>query len=177
MSILQSSRQVVKGVATVKNASHNPLEFFLDSIIQIIVKAIMPVPFASELVIYFKGPILAMLLGGILFFISLLFIIITMLFTPFSAKSSLANILGVPAGQNMQQVIQALNGYNEEGFSDADMPNKDPFGGNGIENMTITVTYHEVESFDFNGQGITETEQGIDIIPNSQYYARIRHTN
>lgn len=59
----------------------------------------------------------------------------------------------------------------ESGFSDTNTPNKDPFGGSGTENMTITVNYHEVESFEFAGQGITETEQGIDIIPSGNYDA------
>jgi ABC-type multidrug transport system fused ATPase/permease subunit len=171
MNALQITRQALKGASTTKTVVTNPFGFALDNLIRIIVQALIPVPFASELVIYFKGPILAMIAGTILFFLTLLFIIITTLYSPFSTINSLANIVtGGITGQNLQQVIKSLNGYTEEGFSDTDIPNKNPFGGEGMDNTTITVNYHEIESFAFYGSQITETEQGIDIIPSAMYY-------
>src|SRR5258708_8279817 len=165
MNIANIPRVALRGLSTTQTITNNPLNFVLDNLIRLIVKVLIPVPLAPELIIYFKGPILALFAGCILFFITLIFIIYTMLFAPTSSASTISNLL--PLGQN----IQGLNGYIESGFSDTNIPTKDPFGGSGTDNMTITVNYHEVESFEFAGQGITETEQGIDIIPSGTYNA------
>lgn len=168
MTLPQFTRVATKGISATQSITQNPFTLIIDSIIRLLVKAIIPVPLASELIIYFKGPLLALLGGIILFFITVVFIIFSMLFTSPSQASTLSGLFQTtPNTQN----IQALNGYVEPGFSDTNTPTKDPFGGTGTENMTITVNYQEVESFEFAGQGITETEQGIDIIPSGTYNA------
>src|ERR1700690_870583 len=116
MSVLQLTRQAIKGVSTTDSIARNPLNFALDTIIRFIVKVLIPVPVAQELIIYFKGPILALLCGVILFFITLLFLITTILFTPLSILSPLVNVLA--QGQNLQTILKELDGYNEEGFTD-----------------------------------------------------------
>jgi len=168
MSIANLTRQTIRGIASTQSFSQNPLNFIVDNLVSLVIKILIPIPFASELIIYFKGPILAFFAGSIIFFITLIFIIYSMLFTPISQASSLSNLLHT--GQLLPQDLQALNGYIETGFNDTNIPTKDPFGGLGTENMIITVNYHEVESFVFAGTGITETEQGIDIIPSGAYY-------
>ena len=165
MTIAKVTRQALKGIAATQTIAHNPFNLVIDNVIRLVVKVFIPIPLASELIIYFKGPILALLAGSILFFLTVIFIIFSMIVTPSSSASTSQTI--PLAGQN----IQGLNGYLEQGFSDTNTPTKNPFGGSGTDNMTITVNYHEVESFTFAGQGITETEQGIDIIPSEHYYA------
>jgi hypothetical protein len=169
MNIANIPRVALRGLSTTQEITQNPFNFVIDNVIRLIVKVLLPVPLASELIIYFKGPILALFAGVIIFFITLIFIIYSMVFTPLSQASTLSNLL--QAGQPLTQNIQELNGYIDQGFSDTNTPAKDPFGGSGTDNMTITVNYHEVESFEFDGSGITETEQGIDIIPSGTYYA------
>lgn len=165
MNISSIPRVALRGLSTTQNFANNPFNFVLDNLIRLIVNVLIPIPLASELIIYFKGPILAFFAGSIIFFITLIFIIYSMIFTPSTKAATLQNIL--LSGQN----LQSLNGYLESGFSDTSTPTKDPFSGSGTNYMTITVNYHEVESFEFAGQGVTETEQGIDIIPSGTYYA------
>src|SRR5690348_6164734 len=129
MNIINLTRQAVRGLSTTQTITRNPFNFIIDNLIRLVVKALIPIPLASELVIYFKGPIMAMFAGSILFFITLIFMIYSMLFAPATSASTLSNLL--QNGQITAQSIQALNGYIEPGFSDTNIPTKDPFAGTG----------------------------------------------
>ena len=82
MSVLHFTQKASRGLSTAKTLTTDPFGFAIDTLIRVIVRAFIPVPFASELAIYFKGPILALLAGGVLLFITVIFIIITTLYAP-----------------------------------------------------------------------------------------------
>lgn len=168
-SILQKTKVVFQRAATAQAIQHNPFGFALDTIIRLFVRFIIPVPFASELVIYFKGPILAFLAGGAILLISLLFMIIAALFTPASAINSVVSSFtgAVPIGQNLQVIIQALDGYIEEGFTDTNIPTKNPFGGKGERYSIRTAGFHSQGYF----QNFGLMHEGQDIVPSQAYYA------
>jgi len=92
MNTIQVTKQALKGISTTQQLTRNPLDFALDTLVRFIVRMLIPIPVASELIVYFKVPILALLFGTILFFITVL-IIMTLLFTPLSSVSSFSNLL------------------------------------------------------------------------------------
>jgi len=91
MNVINLTRQAVRGISTTQTITRNPFDFVVDNLIKLVVKALIPIPFTSELVIYFKGPILAMFAGSIFFFITLIFIIYSMQFAPSTSASTLSN--------------------------------------------------------------------------------------
>ena len=169
MNVIHLSRQAIKGVSTTQKIVENPLEVILDTVVRFIVKAIIPIPLASELIVYFKGPVLALLCGIILFFITLLFLIATTLFSPLSTSALASDILGgLPQGQNLQVILKELNGYIEAGFSDTDTPSKDPFGGTGESFSIRTAGFHDPSYTEEFG----EVHEGQDLVPSPEYYAQ-----
>ena len=64
MNIANIPRVALRGLSTTQAITNNPLNFVLDNLIRLIVKVLIPVPLASELIIYFKGPILAFFAGS-----------------------------------------------------------------------------------------------------------------
>jgi peptidase M23-like protein len=170
MNISNIPRVALRGLATTQAITLNPFNFVLDNLIRLIVKLFIPIPLASEFIIYFKGPILALLFGSILFIITLLILIVTTFFSPLSTTSALANdIFGaLPQGQNLQSILKALDGYIEAGFSDTDTPTKDPFGGTGESFSIRTAGFHDPSYTEEFGQ----VHEGQDLIPSPQYYAQ-----
>jgi hypothetical protein len=168
MKLALFTKHAVKGIATTYTLRQNPFTLLVDTLTKVLITALIPIPLTPEILIYFRGPLVALFLGGILFSITLLYIMYATLFAKSPTLLFLTNILY--SKRPVAQPIQALLDYNDPGFSDTDIPDKDPFGGSGVQNQTITVNYHEIESFTFAGVKMTEAEQGIDIIPSALYY-------
>lgn len=165
---LPNTKLVYQGLTSVQGLQQNPFNFAVDNIIRLVVRYLIPVPFASELVIYFKGPILVLLAGGALLFITIIFIIITIIFTPASTINSIVhNFTGtIPIGENLQVIIQALEGYIEAGFIDTQLPIKDPFGGIGESYSIRTAGFHDPGYYLHYGL----IHNGQDIVPSQAYY-------
>lgn len=152
-----------------KKAVKNPFDFLVDTAITWIVRYLVPVPFAGELAVYFKGPLLAMC--GMVLVIGIVVIVtsIGLIFAPVSVLQSLTGSLtstltGTGAGTIP---IDALKGYLEPGFSDTDIPTIDPFGRNGQIMSILTAGFHDQDYY--NNFGIVH--EGIDLVPSQSYYA------
>lgn len=169
MSVIQQTRLAFQGTLAASSITKNPLGFALDTLIRLIVRFVIPVPFASELVIYFKGPILALLAGSAILFLSILFVIITTLFLPASTINSFVRPFTgtLPVGQDLQVIIQALEGYIEAGFTDTNTPSKNPFGGTGESYSIRTAGFHSQGYFQHFGL----IHEGQDIVPSQTYYS------
>lgn len=169
MSVLQHTRNVYHGISTTQTLKTDPFGFAIDSLIRIIVTAFIPVPFASEIAIYFKGPILALLAGGIIILMTVIFTLVTTLYAPMTGLNSIIKSFSgaLPAGQDLQVIVKALEGYLEAGFADVSIPLKDPFGGDG-ENYSIrTAGFHDPAYYQHYGL----IHEGQDIVPSQAYYA------
>lgn len=169
MKLLQYTSNLNRGIVTAKTISHDPFGFAVDTIIRIVVRAFIPIPFASELIVYFKGPILAILAGGLLFFFTSIFVILATLYTPaLGLNGILKGLPGtIPTGQNLQVIIDALKGYLEPGFVDTNIPTRDPFGGDGESYSIRTAGFHDPAYF----QEFGLIHEGQDLVPSSIYYA------
>ena len=60
MNLSNVTRQAIRGITNTNSIIQNPLNFVLDNLIRLIVQLLVPIPLASELIVYFKGPILAL---------------------------------------------------------------------------------------------------------------------
>lgn len=156
-------KNALHAVRTLKEIKERPIGFMVDLLLATIISALIPIPFAGSVIARHKNIVLWGLAGFVLIGISLIALIITLFVSPYSLFFS------QPASINQSSITTLLN-YIEDGFSDTDTPLKNPFGGNGMINTIITVNFHEVENIVWEGTPITETEQGIDIVPNSLYF-------
>ncbi|MGH7204403.1 MAG: M23 family metallopeptidase [Candidatus Levyibacteriota bacterium] len=169
MSVVKLTKHAYQGATTAKTIMSDPFGFAIDTLIRVIVRAFIPLPFVSEIAIYFKGPILTLLAGGAVFFITILFIIITTLYAHASALQSVVRSLtgAIPVGQDLQVILKALEGYIEAGFVDTNIPGKDPFGGNGESYSIRTAGFHDPGYY----QQFGLVHEGQDLVPSSAYYA------
>lgn len=163
-------KQFIRGISTLKKIKERPVEFFVDLLLGAVLSALIPIPFIGQIIVKYKGMILSMLAGLILVFIMILAAAGIALFTPLiflvaPHNSSLNSSIGIQNGS-----IPALNGYIDSAFSSTDIPQKNPFGGEGMFNTYTTVNYHDQESLEINGEPYNGIEQGIDIVPDGLYF-------
>lgn len=165
MGLLKYTNYLQRGAATTHAIKNDPFGIVFDTLVRFVVGRLFPIPFASELVIYFKGPIFAFLLGLITFAITGIIIVVTLVLAPSATIRSVGSF--VPFGQELQVAVQALAGYKETGFVDTNMPTKNPFGGVGEEYSVRTAGFHDLEYFRKFGL----IHEGQDLIPSENYYA------
>ncbi len=156
------------GLRTLTEIKEKPLEALLDLILGTIASAFIPIPFIGAIIAKYKHIILWMLGGLLVSGVILVFAIVTTLFAPFlflnggeqgTERSGLAGLQG-------SMLLEALVGYREEGFTDTDLPNRDPLGGEGFTNAIITFDYHQSGYAFFDG-----IHKGVDFYPSQAYFA------
>jgi hypothetical protein len=152
-----------RGVRTLKELKERPIGFLVDFILSVIISALIPIPFVGSIVVRYKRLIIWALAGAALVGVLLIILLITLLFSPYTLFFS-------PPDQVSSKEVSSLQNYIEDGFSDTNTPERNPFGGQGMTNTWTTVDFHEVESIVWEGAPITEIEQGIDIVPNNLYF-------
>lgn len=144
----------------VQSFKENPIGFLLDLILTTIVSALVPLPFAGEIVRRYKKQIL-LVIGGTIFvvigFICVLLLLLTRVGTMVNTP--------VNAAGNQALTIAGLEGYIESGFSDTDTPTRNPLGGEGFSNSGVTMEYHDPRYGFFDG-----VHTGIDLVPTDTYY-------
>lgn len=167
----------------------NPFGFFTDTLIAIVVSVFIPVPILGSvigaLVSDYKKVILYLLAAAILMPIFITIMVMTVVLTPYGFLSKLPNLSQIAKGLTGDAAIwinkllhgklslpgsaitiDGLKDYRETGFTDTDIPGRDPFGGEGTKNSQVTVGFHDQNYF--NTYGVVH--QGIDIIPSNAYY-------
>lgn len=154
------SKSIPKKVNELKKT---PFNFFLDLILSAVISALIPIPFIDLILMRYKKMFVLGIIGFGLMFIGLIAIIFLFLASPFFLPFFQTSNISTSS-------INSLVRYIESGFNDTDTPLKNPFGGIGMSNTITTVNFHDIESFFWDDRQITETEQGIDIVPNNLYF-------
>lgn len=156
-------RAEVTSLSNAASYTDNPLSFLFDLLLLTIISAFIPISFANWVVVRHKKLIVLMILGCSITAL-IFFTIVVLLFTsPFF-------LLGFKPSPINEQAITNLDNYKESGFNDTDIPLKNPFGGVGMTQTITTVSFHEIENIIWNNTQVTETEQGIDLVPNNLYF-------
>ncbi len=158
-----------KGIGLIKKVKNNPIEFFIDQVVAFIVQLFIPIPLAGEIAILFKGPILVMLGTLIFIFLFILITFATLLSNPAFVLQNLSHLLSDTATTNTQVQglpIDVLKDYLEAGFSDTNIPSRNPFGGEGQNWTGITAYFHDLRYFAQFGMVHT----GVDLVPLGVYY-------
>src|SRR5258708_392900 len=150
--------KAVKTVRTLKEIKDNPINFVVDLILVAILSIIIPVPIAEQIVKRYKKQIL--LAVGSIFFLLTAFICFLLWFLFQTGGLSGINKNGLQGNG-----LGNLTGYIEAGLTNADIPSRNPLGGNGMTNNVITMDYHDPRYTFFNG-----VHTGIDLIPSNAYY-------
>lgn len=152
--MIQHIHKVKSGFEKGQNIILNPFEFILDWIIRIIAQLFIPIPLAGEILVQFKGVIIAILLNFALLGIILLLAIIGAISNPSLAKKAIANTTAIVSSSDCSKMDAT------------DTPQQNPLGGQGLSLVSITASFHDPSYFaEFN----TEHE-GVDFVPDDQYY-------
>lgn len=155
--------KITNGIGIVQNIASDPIGATCDIILTAIMSCIIPFPLASILVAKFRKQIL-LFLGGVVFLlmtVPLLFIgtvLMTFQITPQAQAAIVEHLQG-------EVLIQSLDGYKESGITATSIPSRNPLGGNGFENSSITMDYHGRNYHFFDG-----IHKGIDLVPTETYY-------
>lgn len=153
-----------QALRTLKEIKERPVGFVVDLILAAIVSALVPIPFAGTVVTRYKKYIIAGIIGALLLLFIIPFVIIGVLTNIFSTPQSTQT--AIQKGLQGSQLLQALEGYIEAGFTDTDIPSRNPLGGNGMENSIVTMDYHDPNYMFFD-----HIHTGIDLVPSSNYYS------
>ena len=143
-----------------RHAKNDPFGFIVDSLIKIVVNLIIPIPLAGDVVAKFKGPILGFIASIVMLTIMLFVTFIAIFSTIFLSPTGFFKYVSATVGEN-------LNGINEE-FAESTVPSQNPFGGSGMSYTSVTAGFMDPSYFLQFGKNHT----GIDLIPNSTYYAQ-----
>ena len=95
----------------------NPFEFILDWIIRIIAQLFIPIPLAGEILVQFKGVIIAILLNFALLGIILFLAIIGAISNPSLTKKAIANTTAIVSSSDCSKM------------DSTDTPQQNPLGG------------------------------------------------
>lgn len=167
----------------------NSFEFFIDTLITVIISVIIPIPILGSLVgsvvAPYKKVLLYLFASAVFMPIFITIIVMMVILTPGGFLSQLPNLSqiaknltgdaaiwvnkllhGTLSLSNSTISITGLNDYIEAGFTDTDIPNRDPFGGGGTINSQQTAGFHD--QIYFNTYGVIH--EGVDLIPTNAYY-------
>jgi murein DD-endopeptidase MepM/ murein hydrolase activator NlpD len=147
------TNKVLNTARTLQSLRENPIEFLLDLLITTVVSALIPLPFAGELVKRYKKQIL-FAIGGIIVFVIGFICLLLVLLSKMGTNTITTSITNT-----------GLQGYIEAGFVETDTPMRNPLGGDGFINTETTMEYHDARYGFFDG-----IHTGIDLIPSETYY-------
>jgi hypothetical protein len=159
---MKNLSKVVKGISTLKEIKENPFNFIIDLLLSAVVSALVPIPFVGNVVTRYKAQILWAIGGVLLLGVFCVVFIFTLLFNVLPAQK---NDSTLPVGLQGSALLKALEGYIETGFTDTDIPSKNPLGGDGFDNSIMTMDYHDPNYHFFDG-----IHTGIDFVPSNAYY-------
>lgn len=169
MSVTQALTSIYKGGKVTNQIRRDPVGFFIDRCISLLVQCFVPIPLAGEVVVAFKMPLFYLACTILLGAVSLLLFLGTVLVTPsvvlHNLTQTITNTLG---GSALTVPIDALRGYREVGFGDTDTPAKNPFGGAGLANSAQTAGFHDPDYY----QQFGFIHEGIDLVPSNTYYSQ-----
>ncbi|MBA3723512.1 MAG: M23 family metallopeptidase [Candidatus Levybacteria bacterium] len=142
---MQCKKRLEKG----QQILNNPFEFILDCIVRAIAYLFIPFPLAAEVLVRFRGMVLAILLNAVL----LIVVLFITLFSIFTNPSVIGN-----ANANTNIPIDGS-------FIATDIPLQNPLGGQGLSLVKITAGFMD-PNYSFFGSVHT----GVDFVPNEEYY-------
>ncbi|MGH7203111.1 MAG: M23 family metallopeptidase [Candidatus Levyibacteriota bacterium] len=170
--LIKHGAKVKKGIQTAHALTVNPFEYVLNRIVAGIVSTFIPIPFVGELVVMFKKPVLWMLASLVITTFACIFIAVSLIVAPAGMWArlhipSLPSVLsGTGASVLSPAQLKAMEGYLEPEISDADIPSKDPFGGNGTGNSIMTAAFHDLNYY----TTYHLVHEGMDLVPSQNYY-------
>lgn len=138
-----------KGFEKGQDILSNPFELILDWIIRAIVYLFIPFPIATELLVRFRGMVLAILLNVVLLVVVLFIALFSIFTNPTLTNSANANI-SLPI---------------DGSFIETSIPLQNPLGGSGLSLVTITAGFLDPNYSFFGG-----VHTGVDFVPNALYY-------
>jgi len=168
--MIKHIKNVKTGISIGKQIKNDPLGFLLDRVISFFINIFIPIPLIGELIAAYKAQFLFLFLIIIL---TVLTIFITIGVTIANAPSQFLPNVATEAinfvkgafTASEQQTADELKNYIEAGFTDTDIPSRNPLGGIGMENSIVTLGYGAPDSL-FNNQPHT----GVDLVPSNHYY-------
>jgi murein DD-endopeptidase MepM/ murein hydrolase activator NlpD len=140
---------IKKGLEKGQQILNNPFELILDWIIRAVAYLFIPFPLAAEVLIRFRGMVLAILLNVILLVVVLFIALFSIFTNPTLTNSANANI-NLPI---------------DGSFISTEVPLQNPLGGQGLSLVTITAGFLDPNYSFFGG-----VHTGVDFVPNALYY-------
>lgn len=151
-------RKLLGRASTLKDIKDDPLGFLVDTIVRILVRMFIPVPFVDDIIVQAKGPILAIVGTLMVLMIGVVMVIMTVIIIPIATPAGfISKIVQLVTGQN-----PTLNGN----FSETGIPSRNPLGGVGLTFTTVTTEF--MDPTYFLAWGVPHT--GIDLVPSANYY-------
>jgi murein DD-endopeptidase MepM/ murein hydrolase activator NlpD len=140
---------VKKGLEKGQQILSNPFEFILDSIIRAIAYLLIPFPLAAEVLVRFRGMVLAILLNVALLIVVLFIALFSIFTNPLIINNANANI-NIPI---------------DGSFLSTDIPLQNPLGGQGLSLVKITAGFMDPNYSFFGG-----VHTAVDFVPSEVYY-------
>lgn len=147
--------KLLRHIGNLQEFKNDPLGFIVDTLITIVVNLIIPIPLAGRVVAEFRGPVLGCLAS----------LIVMGLFLLFTIGTLLISLLLIPSGF-FQRITLPASISSEEGFTQTSVPSRNPLGGSGMSNTSITAGFMDLGYFLQFGRNHT----GIDLVPNDTYF-------
>ncbi len=152
--------KILTAAKNLRAVTNDPFGFIVDTLIKVLVNLVIPIPLAGDVIARFKGPVLgflaSMVILGVMLFVTLITIFISIFLSPTGFFQFITSSL----------VESALNAQNTE-FIQSAIPSQNPFGGTGMSYTSITAGFMDPGYLLQFGK----THTGIDMVPNSTYYA------
>lgn len=149
-TILNYSHKIERKINIAQNVLQNPFEFLLDLIVRAVVYLFIPIPVIAEIIVQFKGIILAILFNGVLIVVVIVVLLFNAFTNPNLTKQASATTISIPA---------------DGSFASTDTPLQNPIGGQGLSLAKITAGFMDPSYTFFGG-----THTGVDFVPNDLYF-------
>lgn len=156
--VAKGMRNLARKASTFKKIKDDPLGFFTDAIVTILVKMFIPVPLVEDILLQAKGPILAIIASLMVIVIGVVMVFLTVIIIP----------IATPAGF-IEKIVTLITGSNPDvtgEFAETSIPSRNPLGGPGLAFTTVTTEF--MDPTYFLAWGVPHT--GIDLVPNANYY-------
>ena len=151
--------KILTAVKNIRDVKNDPFGFIIDSLIKIIVNAVIPIPLSGDVIARFKGPVLGFLASMVILTVMLIVTFIGIFSTIFLSPTGF-----------FQFVTSSLVGSapsTNEGFTQSAIPSQNPFGGQGMSYTSVTAGFMDPAYLLQFGKN----HSGIDLVPNAAYYA------
>lgn len=140
---------IKKGLEKGQQLLNNPFELILDWIVQAVAYLFIPFPLAAEVLVRFRGMVLAILLNGLVLIVALFIALVSIFTNPSLINNANANT-AIPV---------------DGSFLSTSIPLQNPLGGQGLSFVKITAGFMDPNYSFFGG-----VHTGVDFVPNEEYY-------